>query len=473
MSITDRPNVLLIYTDQWRGDALGCAGHPDVQTPHLDALAARGVRFAKHFVQNPVCMPSRVSMLSGRYPSNLGILQMAVPVPEDLPCVQHLMRRAGYTTANLGKLHFLPHSNRDHREPHPPYGFDLVEISDEPGPYDDAYRAFVRRTQPDQLDASSAHVFPPMAKVFRDETGFDDGVRHPEAWAPWTTVAFSGDENATYSAFVGTRTIDTIRRYAKSGEDFFCIASFYSPHSPLVAPQKFLDLYDPAAFTLPEFPPEREEERLDAGLDDETIRQAMHGYFAMISEVDHWIGRIVETLESTDMADDTLIVFTSDHGEFLGEHGRWGKWYPAPDCVSRVPLIVAGPGVTTGVCDGIVESVDIVPTLLEWVGVPQPAFMDGESLGPALRGEAFAGKPGALIEDAMPGFAWRGWRTNTHRYLLHDDGRERLFDLHAEFGEYRDVADAPDQHEALLEHRHALATRMIQATHCHTPVWPY
>ncbi|MEM1026906.1 MAG: sulfatase-like hydrolase/transferase [Planctomycetota bacterium] len=473
MPFVKRPNTLLIYTDQWRGDALGCAGHPDVQTPCLDQLAERGVRFANHFVQNPVCMPSRVSTLSGQYPSNLGILKMAVPVRESLPCVQHLLQRAGYATANIGKLHFLPHSNRDHRDPHPPYGFDQLEVADEPGPYDDAYRSFIRRTQPDQLDASSAHVYPPMAKVFREETGFDDGVKHPDTWEPWTTAAFSGKDEATYSAFVGQRTIETLGQYADSGQSFFCISSFYSPHSPLVAPQKFLDLYDPDTFTLPEFPPEFNERRIAEGLDDVTIRQAMHGYFAMISEVDHWIGRILAQLEATGLLEQTLIVFTSDHGEFLGEHGRWGKWYPAPDCVSRVPLIISGPGVSPGVCDSIVEAVDLVPTVLERSGVAQPAFMDGCSLVPALRGDGFLGKPGALIEDAMPGFAWRGWRTHTHRYLLHEDGRELLFDLRAEFGEYRDVSADPAQRDALLEHRHALATRMIQIARCHTPVWPY
>ncbi|MEM8875905.1 MAG: sulfatase-like hydrolase/transferase [Planctomycetota bacterium] len=475
MPPSPRPNVLLIYTDQWRFDALGCAGNPDVQTPHLDALARRGVRFDRHFVQNPVCMPSRVSMLSGRYPSNLGILRMGVPVPEDVVCVQHLMRRAGYRTANLGKLHFLPHANRDHRDPHPTYGFDHLELSDEPGPYEDAYRAFVRRHFPEHLDASSAHAFPPMAKTYRDATGFDDGVKHPDDHPDrtWVTTAFGGPDDATYSAFVGRRTIELLDRHAASRDNFFCVASFYSPHSPLVAPQKFLDLYDPASFTLPEFPEEFQEKRVADGFDDDTIRQAMHGYYAMTSEVDHWVGQIIAKLDATGLADDTVVAFTSDHGEFLGEHARWGKFYPGPECVARVPLIVAGPGVRPGTCDAIVEAVDLTPTLLELAGIPQPVFMDGDSLGPALRGEAFAGKPGALMEDAMPGFGWRAWRTDTHRYLLHDDGREMLFDLSAAFSEYRDVSGRPEHADALLAHRHGLATRLVRVAENRAPIWPY
>lgn len=466
------PNILLLYTDQQRFDALGCAGNPDVQTPCLDRLAGSGVRFSRHFVQNPVCMPSRVSMLSGRYPSNLGILKMGHPVPEDLPLVSHRLRGAGYRTACIGKLHFLPHSNRDHRESHPAYGFDHMEVSDEPGPYDDAYRAYIRRTQPDQLDAISAHVYPPAAKVWREAVDFSDPVRHPSGWNPWRTEAFSGNDEATHTAFVGQRTIDFLRGQTP-GRPFFCLSGFYSPHSPLVAPQRFLDLYRPESFTLPQYPPELEVKRKTEGFDDETLRQAMHGYYAMVSEVDHWVGEILNTLEASRLLDNTVVVFTSDHGEFLGEHLAWGKWHPAPDCVSRVPLLMSGPGIAPGVSDALVESVDIVPTLLQLAGVSVPSSVDGDSLADALAGNAFEGKEAVLIEDAMHDCAWRGLRTRGHRYILEADGRERLFDLNADFGEYRDLAETADAEALLGKYRGKLARRMIQINHCRPRLWPY
>ena len=115
----NRPNILILYTDQQRWDALGANGNQEIITPHLDALASDGVNFTRHFVQNPVCMPSRISMLSGRYPSSLGITHMGVPVPEDFVTLPHILKQYGYRTANIGKLHFLPHANRDHRLPHP------------------------------------------------------------------------------------------------------------------------------------------------------------------------------------------------------------------------------------------------------------------------------------------------------------------------------------------------------------------
>ena len=128
-----RPNILIIHTDEQRWDALGANGNPHIRTPHLDRLAREGVNFDHFFVQNPVCMPSRISLLAGQYPSTLGLQHMAVPVPEQVMTLEHILGRSGYATACIGKLHFLPHANRDHRELHPAYGFDHLEISDEPG----------------------------------------------------------------------------------------------------------------------------------------------------------------------------------------------------------------------------------------------------------------------------------------------------------------------------------------------------
>ena len=150
----------MLYTDHQRWYALGANGNPHIKTPNLDRLAADGVSFDHHFVQSPVCMPSRVSMLTGQYPGTLGITHMGVPVPETLPALPRLLRNYGYASANIGKLHFLPHANRDHREPHPDYGFDHLEISDEPGCYEDAYRAWVRRKAPQQLDSISVGLAP-------------------------------------------------------------------------------------------------------------------------------------------------------------------------------------------------------------------------------------------------------------------------------------------------------------------------
>ena len=139
-----KPNILILYTDQQRWDTVGANRNPHIYTPNLDWLAQEGISFDHCFCQSPLCMPSRVSFLTGQYPSTLGITHMGVPVPENTPTIATILKQYGYRSANLGKLHFLPHANRDHRQAHPLYGFDQVEVSDEPGVYEDTYRAWVR-----------------------------------------------------------------------------------------------------------------------------------------------------------------------------------------------------------------------------------------------------------------------------------------------------------------------------------------
>ena len=179
----NRPNILLLTTDQQRWDALGVNGNPDIHTPHLDRLAREGLNLDRFFVQNAVCMPSRLSMLTGQYPATLGIVRNGVPVPEDTVTLPHLLRNYGYTSANIGKLHFLPHANRDHRDVHPAYGFDHLEISDEPGCYEDAYRAWVRARRRTRWTTISVGL-PPATEVWQETMGVDDGIHHPEQRFP-------------------------------------------------------------------------------------------------------------------------------------------------------------------------------------------------------------------------------------------------------------------------------------------------
>ena len=406
-----RPNILLLYTDQQRWDALGANGNPEILTPNLDALARRGTSFTRHFVQNPVCMPSRVSMLSGRYPSSLGITHMGVPVPEDIVTLPTILRQYGYRTANIGKLHFLPHANRDHRLPHPAYGFDHLEIADEPGVYEDAYRAWARRKAPEQMDAISAGI-PPMTRVWQRAMGINDGVAHrgnPDGRYDFDGgIAWAADEGLTHSAFVGEQTAEFIK--SSGAQPFFCIAGFYAPHAPWISPRNYLDLYDPSRLSLPGYPAEVDAQRSsdpDAPFSDAQLRRAKQGYYAMISEMDHYVGQILAALDECGKADDTVVVFTSDHGEWLGDHLRYGKGYPADDACSRVPLILSSPaGRRAQTHDGIVEAVDIAPTLLELAGIQIPPFMQGASLARVVE----AGEPTAKDIAITEGSDWKSLR---------------------------------------------------------------
>ena len=467
-----RPNILLLYTDQQRWDALGASGNSEIQTPVLDRLAGEGANFDHCFVQNPVCMPSRISMLSGQYPATLGILRNGVPVPQDTPTLPTMLRNYGYTSANIGKLHFLPHANRDHRATHPNYGFDLLEISDEPGCYEDAYRAWVRREAPDQLDLISVGL-PPAAYEWQRIMAIDDPIKHRMEGPRYDVggaMPFRGDESRTHSAFVAEQTIEFLRM--QGDHPFLCIAGFYSPHSPWVAPQWFLDPYDPLAFELPSFPPQMDMERGDGVFSDEGLRSARHGYYAMVSEVDHHIGRILACLDEAGLREDTIVVFTSDHGEWLGEHLRYGKGYPGHDCVSRVPLILHWPGhirAQTSNRSSIVEAIDVLPTLLELAGIPVPPHVQGRSLVPVTDGTSAAVRDSALTE--MNG--WKTLRTERFRYVAEADGTESLFDLAQDPGGYRDVASEAGYAGALAEMRRELIRRLIERERPIPRTWAY
>ncbi len=469
-----RPNILILYTDQQRWDALGANGNDEISSPNLDALAAGGTNFSHHFVQNPVCMPSRVSMLSSQYPSTLRITHMGVPVPEELITLPRLLKQYGYRTAHIGKLHFLPHANRDHRLPHPSYGFDVLEIADEPGVYEDPYRAWVRRQAPAQMDGISAGL-PPNTSVWQRAMGIEDDIAHrgePAGRHDFKgAIPFAADEHLTHSAFVGERTIDFIER--SGDEPFLCIAGFYSPHAPWIAPQKYLDQYDVNELSLPKYPPDIDRRRPAdpaALCSDDQLRSAKQGYYAMISEVDHYVGRILDALAATGKRDETIIVFTSDHGEWLGDHLRFGKGYPADDAVSRVPLIISAPGIRAGKeYAGIIEAVDIVPTLLELAAIQTPSFMQGESLAGLINGAGGQHKGDALTEA----HGWKSLRTPQFQYLIHNDGRENLWDLQADPGAYHDVAQSGQYQNALAECRQLLLTRLLTMERPHLRTWTY
>lgn len=464
-----RPNILILITDQQRWDAVGVNGNPDIKTPHLDGMAAQGVNFDRFFVQNPVCMPSRVSFLTGQYPSTLRIVRNGAPVPEAIITLPKLLKNYGYNSANIGKLHFLPHANRDHREIHPAYGFDQLEISDEPGCYEDAYRAWVRRQAPEQLDFISVGL-PPQAEIYYKAMGIKDSIQHPSERFPKRAIAFRGRDDMTHTAFVADRTMEYIRQNRDG--NFLCVAGFYSPHSPWVAPQKFLDLYEPDELTLPEFPPEIDCKRSESFFSDVELRAARHGYYAMVSEVDYHVGRILDCLDDCGISENTIVIFTSDHGEWLGEHLRYGKGFPAHDCISRVPLIIRWPeGVKSHgrTVSGIVEGVDVIPMLLEAAGVPIPYYLQGHSLLEALKGQSFTGRESALTE----GEGVKTLRTEKYRYVSYADGRELLFDLEEDTRGYHNVADKINYAQTLAEVRHQMLQHLIKIERPIPRSWAY
>ena len=443
----DRPNVLLLYTDQQRWDALGCSGNPRIHTPNLDALAQTGAVFTNAFCNNPVCMPSRQSMLSGRYPSTLGCACNGVEMPEDMPTLHTILKPYGYHTANIGKLHFRNHSVRDHREPHPGYGFDTLTVSDEPGCYDDAYIKWVAEQDPAQV---------PLCRVSAPPAYQGPQVKAPPRTAPY---AFQGREDLTHSAFVAEETARYIRGH--KGETFCAIAGFFAPHAPLNPPQRFIDIYDPAELPLPaQWEGEADLGMKRPGYDDDLWRRIKAHYYALTTHVDDQIGRILDALDQTGAHGNTIVVFTSDHGDHLGDHGVTGKGPPCWDSCCHVPLIVSWPArIQAGMRRGqIIEAVDLLPTILDLCGVQTPPFAQGRSFRPLLTSGEYEERSSAFIEYKVPfGASWKAVRGRDYMYAADNSGRELLYDLHSDPNQLHTVADSASCADAL----HAMRRELI------------
>jgi arylsulfatase len=452
-----RPNILLLYTDQQRWDTIRYAGNPHIITPNLDCLARGGVLFENAFCNNPVCMPSRQSMLSGMYPSTLGCTTNGIEMREDVWTLPRILSAYGYSTANIGKLHFRNHSNRDHREPHPRYGFDTLILSDEPGCYDDAYIQWVAHHDDSQVE--KCRVSTPPAWQGKPV------VKHPRnTHEPY---CFEGPEHLTHSAFVAEEMVDFIRR--QDGKTpFFAIAGFYAPHAPLNPPPRFVEMYNPENLPLPHFDTVGTDVPWTGrDLTDNEWQTIKAYYYALITHVDDQIGRILEALTDYQLLEDTIIIFTSDHGEHLGDHGLIQKGPPGLDSCAHVPLIfhyprLFDPQKTTD----LIEAVDIAPTVLEACGVQIPPFFQGRSFYPKLTNSTYAPRSSVYIEFKDPfKSSWKSIRTHQYKYSRYwQEGTdwnqgELLYDLQLDpYEQDNKSADAGYQN-VLAELREMLLSR--------------
>jgi len=372
------PSVLLIMVDQLAASWLPAYGHDVVSAPNLTALAREGVTFDAAYCASPLCAPSRASLLTGLLPSRTGVYDNAAEMRASLPTVTHQLRAAGYATTLAGKMHFV-------------------------GP--DQLHGFEERLTPDVYPAGLDWT--PDWRAPMDERlpwyHTMESVLRPGVSAASMQVDY--DDEVCFHAVRAIFDHARLRR----DEPFFLVASFTSPHDPWELPARWWDRYDPDAIPLPDVPaipfgdadPHsrrlRDMCRTDAaGLTDEQIRRARHAYFAAISYIDDRIGQVLGALAESGLEDETIVVFTADHGEMLGERGLWYKMAFFEDA-ARVPLLVRAPdGLAVGgarVAEPV-SLLDLAPTLVDLAGLdPAPPASDGVSLARVLRGDGGRGAP--------------------------------------------------------------------------------
>jgi choline-sulfatase len=437
------PNLLVIMADQLAAQWLPAYGHPAAQTPALDALAEDGVVFESAYCASPLCAPSRAAMLTGQLPSHTEVYDNAAELRASVPTIAHRLRAAGYDTSLAGKMHFVG--------PDQLHGFEERLTTD---------------IYPADLDWTPDWGLRPGERLPWYHTM--ESVLRPGVCE--ASMQMDYDEEVAFRAARKLR--DLARRRPR--EPFFLVVSFTHPHDPWEVRAPYWDRYDRGAIELPTvgpIPPAsadphsvRLREMCDADRaapDDEQVRTARHAYFAALSYVDERIGEVLSALRDGGLADDTIVVFTSDHGELLGERGLWYKM-AFFEASSRVPLIVHAPGrLAAGRVAEPVSQLDIMPTLLDLAGVAVHDGLDGASLAPLLRGGAPAPRPRDVVSEyfaegvSAPAVMIR---RGDQKYIWCEGDPEQLYDLSEDPDELTNQAANPayadvraDLHGAVLE----------------------
>lgn len=498
-----RPNILLITSDQQHWNTIG-RHFPEIQTPNLDRLADQGTLFRRAYCPNPTCTPTRASMITGQYPSSHGAWSLGTKLPEDAVTIGDLLHDAGYDTSLIGKAHFqqlvsTPEFPSLESYPtlrdlefwrnfdQPFYGFRHVELARNHG--DEAH---VGQHYALWLESKGLTNWQDHFQNQWEHLTFGDTVNPPQ------THHWSLPEEFHPNAWIAERSIARIDAAQANDQPFFLWASFFDPHPPYLAPAPWDSLYDPAALTVPEATPGefdhatpllRETQKAQAdfrafqetpflnhGLhrhhaDRDALAKNIAVYYGMITLLDKYVGKILDHLEATGQADNTLVVFTSDHGHYYGHHGLIAKGPFHFEDGIRVPFIARWPGhipaATTS--DSLVSLVDLPTTFLHAADVPVPRTMQGVDLTPALAGTGPA-RDHVIVEFHHQPTALNllTYVTASHKLTVYlNQPYGELYDLQTDPGETRNLWDNPSSRDL----REDLTRKLLFAKMSAEPLW--
>ncbi len=471
-----KPNILWICTDQQRFDTLGCMGNPFVHTPNLDALAAEGAGFENAFCNSPVCMPSRASFLTGKYPSNCGLAWNGQRLPESeapnlLPRVLH--DHGDYYTGLSGKLHIRQYRNSE-----------LSRATDERR-MNDGYVEFYWSpcANPNQWSGNDYfHWLRDKGEEFTVEPHDDNR---------WVETMMTPATH--HSSYCAQKAINFIESCKDKPFPWHFAVNMYDPHSPFDPPREMLHPYLERLQDIPL--PAYKEGELDS---KPTIHQQHHresntgaygiyrcpemseydhrlvraAYWAMIDLIDIQVGRMVDALKRTGQYDNTMIIFTSDHGELLGDHGIYLKGFMFYDASVHVPLLISWPGrIPAGQRhDALVELVDLYPTIMQAIDQQPHGGIQGRSLFDLIDGSASTGdfRSDVYSEGHNDKVSAAMLRTRDHKIVRdHKSNEGELYDLCTDPGEHHNLWDNPDYRDLRRELTERLAARAAEAALCH------
>ncbi|HYF52537.1 MAG TPA: sulfatase-like hydrolase/transferase [Planctomycetota bacterium] len=446
-------SIVIICTDQQRYDSLGCTGNPHALSQNIDALSRESSVFHRHITTSPVCMPSRASFFTGRYPNGHGVWLNGVELPrrrevEDANCSSHVptladvFLAAGYHTRSVGKLHFSPYlspARLDGRESlsrsaaemeswrGPYYGFEHVSLTLGHGEFHRAghYRTWLRRNFP-EIDKRLDNMA--LSGTFPEARDVHPGIIPAEAH---------------HSTWIGTEACEFLASKDAAERPFLLYVSFPDPHHPYTPPPELAREFEQRDVMpwhrgsgLEDRPSAWRTRVASSVLDDACLRRVRQYTDAMIHLIDRNVGRILATLKEQGLYEDTTIVYTSDHGDFLGDFGLLRKNFVACNALNHVPFILRAPGQDLPAQTRVpMSNADVLPTLCDLHDVPLPAGVQGRSILPALRGES---------AHAVPVFAYHS-DPQFHNFTLYDE-RYR-FTLYPGTGERELYDHTDDPHE--------------------------
>jgi len=475
----ERPNILLITTDQQHWDTLGVT-NPRIRTPALDRLALEGVRFERAYCCNPVCSPARASIITGLYPAWHHCWTIGVKLPEDVPTVGDIFRANGYATILIGKAHFQPlaATRRSVSLECQPTLRDLEFWRGFHGPWYGFGHVEVARNHADESHAGQHYA------IWLEEQGLKNWPDYFQEWPPspdasrrkryWERDTYAWDlpERFHYTTWTGERTIANMEKCVAEGKPFFLWASFQDPHPPYLVPEPWASMYDPEdmkpgalaegelALLPPHFGKTQENDpnfsmyRETFGahgfhshlIDEVELRRCMATYYGMISFIDSQIWRILDALDRLGQTEKTMLVFTTDHGHFLGQHGLIAKGAFHFEDMIKIPMLARWPGQIPGsvTTQALQSQVDFAPTFLSAAGIEVPGLMQGVSQLEVWRRRADRARDHVIVEN-------RHEPTRVHLRTLVDERYKitvyrdheygELFDLRGDPGETHNVWD--------------------------------
>ncbi|TDD21503.1 sulfatase family protein [Nonomuraea diastatica] len=466
----ERPNILLITTDQHHHRALGFRT-PLLRTPHLDRLVREGALFERAYCPNPTCSPSRASLITGQYPSTHGCWAIGTRLDPARRTVGHLLQAGGYATSLIGKAHFEPLAATAGQPSLEAAGKlrDLEFWAGFHGPYYGFEHIELARNHGDEAWAGQHYALwmeekglPEWQDYFRTRPG-DRGREH----------VWDLPERYHYGHFVAERTVAAIDGAVEAGKPFFTWASFQDPHPPYLVPQPWASMYDPSDVepgelvdgeldrmsewtrrtqeAEPDFSPWQETEHANHGfvshrVDPDRMRRDLAVYYGMVSFVDACVGRLLDALDERGLTERTLLVFTTDHGHFLGQHGLTAKGPFHYEDLVRIPLIARFPGVVpAGSSVRALQSlVDLAPTFLQAAGIEVPTDMQGVGQLSVWSGRRARARDHVLVENRHQPSAvhLRTYVDERYKLTLYRDRPDgELFDLVEDPAELHDLFD--------------------------------